>query len=243
MEDKKLQPVEEAKFSTIGKWFDNFWYHYKFQTIAAAVILFTVIVSSYQLLTREKYDYHMLYAGPQVIAVQDLYYMRDAMEQVADDYDGNGNVAVSIDDIVMLSPEELEEAASNGVSLNMDFLNQSMNEYYQQILGGDDIICMLSLYMYEIVHAENGFLPLSEIFDEIPQSAYDDYGIILSKTEFGNSFNGIDDLPEDTILCIRRLSTMAKFKGEKKTRAAHEASVELFKKLVTYTSESAEKLE
>lgn len=243
MKDEKIKPVEEPKFSSIIKWLDNFWYHYKIHTIIAAIAIVTVVVSAVQLLTRTKFDYHMLYAGPQVIAVQDLYYMRDAMEAFADDYDGSGEIAVSIDDIVMLSPEEIEEAKKNGAVLNMDFMNQSMNEYYQQIFGGDDIICMLSPYMYEIVHAEGGFLPLSELFEEIPDSAYDDCGIVLSKTDFGKEFNGINDLPDDTILCIRRLSSMAKFKGEKKTRAAHEASCELFKKIVSYESpeETAEK--
>lgn len=236
MKDEKITPVEEAKFSSIGSWLENFWYHYKFQTVATIVVLFTVIISGYQLLSREKYDYHMLYAGPQVVAIQDLHYMTIAMEEIADDYDGNGEVSVLIDDILMLSPEEIEAAKEAGAYLDGDFMSKSMNEYYQQILGGNDVICLLSPYMYRIVYNEGGFLPLSEIFDEIPDTAYDDCGIILSETDFGKEFNGINDLPEDTILCIRRLSSMAKFKGEKKTRAAHEASIELFKKIVTYQS-------
>ncbi len=239
MEDKKITPVEEAKFSSIGKWFENFWYHYKFQTVATAVVLFTVIISGYQLLSREKYDYHMLYAGPQVVAIQDLHYMTLAMEEIADDYDKNGEVSVLIDDILMLSPEEIEAAKEAGMYLDGQFMSQSMNEYYQQILGGNDVICMLSPYMYRIVYNEGGFMPLSEIFDEIPDTAYDDCGIILSETDFGKEFNGINDLPKDTVLCIRRLSSAAQFKGEKKTRAAHEASIELFKKLVTYTTPEA----
>lgn len=241
MEDKKIKLVKEPKFSSIGKWLENFWYHYKFHTIGAAVILFTVIVSGYQLLSREKYDYNIMYAGPQVIAVQDLYYIQDAFEQVADDYDKNGEVAVCVDDILILSPEEIQDAKDRGVMLNLDFLNQSTTEYYQQIMVGNDIICMLSPYAYDMVYGEDGFLPLNEIFDEIPEAAYGDCGILLSKTDFGKEFNGINDLPEDTILCIRRINTLAKFKGEKKTRDIHAANVELFKKIVSYKSDSIEK--
>ncbi len=237
--DEKL----EAKFD-FGKWFDNFWYHYKVQTIIALVAAFTVIISTIQIVTRERYDYFFMYAGPQIIAIQDLTYIQRALETVADDYDGDGDIAVSIDDIVMLSPEERAASQAAGAVFNPEVLRTTMTEYYQQIVGGDAVICLLSPYMYEMVHESDGFLPLSEIYTELPEevqaAAYDECGVILSKTEFGQSFNGIDDLPEDTILCIRRLSSMAMFKGEAKTRALHEASIELFKNILAYEKEPEE---
>ena len=234
MEDKKLAPEGEPKFSDIGKWFENFWYHYKVQTIIAAVAIFTVIVCAVQYATREVYDYNLLYAGPQIVMLQDINYMEAAVEELADDRDGNGEVSVCIEDIVMLSPEEQAAAAEAGAVFNGEFLNTSMKEYTQQIFGGDAVICLLSPYMYEIVHAEGGFMPLSEIFDAVPESAYDDCAVVLAETDFGKYYNGMNDLPEDTLLCIRRLSTLAKFKGEAKTRAAHASSVELFCRMVEF---------
>jgi len=234
--------MENKEKMDFGTWLENFWYHYKIQTLIALVAAVTVIVSTCQLVTREKYDYYMMYAGPQIVALQDLVYMQRAMEEVADDYDGNGEVNVSIDDIVMLSPEERAAAMENDAVFNPEAIQSTMTEYYQQIVGGDAIICLLSPYMYEMVHESDGFLPLAEIYGEIPAevaaAAYDDCGVKLHETNFGKSFNGIDDLPEDTILCIRRLSSMAKLKGEKKTQALHGASVELFKKLLAYEKES-----
>ncbi len=236
MEDKKMPPEHEPGFQNIGKWLENIWYHYKFQILAGAVLLFTVIISTAQLVTREEYDYCLLYAGPRNIAVQDLAYMEKAVEAVADDRSGDGTVSVTIDDIVMLSPEEQREAMEAGIAINGEFLNNTMDNFYQQIIGGDAVICLLSPYMYEFVHDADGFLPLKEVFDEVPESAFDECAVVLADTEFGQSFNGMDDLPKDTLLCVRRLSTMAKLKGEKKTRAAHEASVELFKRMVEYTT-------
>ena len=236
MKDKKMPLEQEPGLSVIGKWLDNLWYHYKFQIIAGAVLLFTVVISTAQLVSKEENDYLLLYAGPRNIAVQDLAYMERAVEAVADDYNKDGTVSVAIDDVVMLSPEEQKAAMDAGIAVNGEFLNNTMDNFYQQIIGGDAVICLLSPYMYSFVYDAGGFLPLSEIFTEIPEGAVDDCGILLCETDFGSSFNGMDDLPKDTVLCIRRLSTMAKFKGEAKTRAAHEANVELFRRIVEYKS-------
>lgn len=234
MEDKKLSGENGLKFSDLGKWLDNIWYHYKGRIIIIGVAVITVIVCMTQFVSRETYDYHMLYAGPQVVMLQDINYMEAAVEDLGEDRDGNGEVSVSIADIVMLSPEEQKLASEAGASLNGEVLYTSMKEYEQQIMGGDAVICLLSPYMYEIVHSANGFIPLSEIFEEIPESAYDDCAIVLSETQFGKHYNGMNDLPKDTLLCIRRLSSFAQFKGEAATRAEHEASVELFKRMVAF---------
>ncbi len=243
MEDKKLPGTGEPKFSDIkkeaensklGKWFDNFWYHYKIHTIIGAVAVITLFICITQMITRDEYDYQLMYAGPQVIALQDRTYMEDAVEAIADDYNGDGKIVVVYDDIVMLSPEEQKKAMENGAVFNGEFNMNSMTEYYQQIFGGDAVICLLSPYMYGVVREGDGFLPLSEVFETVPDSAYDDYGISLLKTEFGQYFNGINDLPDDTILCVRRLSTMATFKGQEKTKKAHEANLDLFRKMVEF---------
>ncbi len=240
MQNREKESFQEPKLG-IGAWFDNFWYHYKAPTIIASVFIFAIVISTVQIITREKYDYFMMYAGPRVVAIQDLVYMQRAVEALGDDLDGNGEVSVSFDDIVMLSPEERAAAAEHDAMVNPDAIRMMMTEYYQQIVGGDAIICFLSPYMYGMVREADGLVPLSEIFSEIPvavsEAAYDECGLVLSKTAFGQSFNGMDDLPEDTILCIRRLSTMAKLKGEKKTKEQHASSLELFKRLALYEKE------
>lgn len=233
MENEKLQS-SGMSFKDLGKKLDNFWYHYKIQTIIALVLVVTLVICTFQLITREKHDYCILYAGPAVLAVQDLTYMRDAFEDVGADYDGNGEVVVTFDDIVIMSPEEQAAANEEGAFYNPQFAQQSMTEYYQQIFGGDSVICLLSPYMYEIVHEADGFLPLAEVLDTAPDAAYDECAVVLAKTDFGQYFNGINDLPEDTLICVRRLSSMAKFKGEAKTRKAHEANLELFRAILAF---------
>lgn len=235
-EQEYLEPGSEFK----KKW-ENFWYHYKTHTIIAVVAAVTIIISSVQFFTKDKFDYYLLYAGPQIIAVQDLHYIERAFNDFADDYNGDGEVSVALNDIVMLSPEEMEAAKEKGAVFDGNYQQQMMTEYYQQIIAGDVVICLLSPYMYEIVNQESGFMPLSEIFGEdIPASAYDDCGIILSETDFGKEYNGVNNLPDDTILCIRRVSTLKNLKGAEKTEKHHAAYVELFRAIVNYESETAD---
>lgn len=215
---------------------ENIWYHYKFHICMAAVAIVTVVICVTQLVTKDESDYYAIYAGPEIFAYQDVKYIERALASVGEDRTGDKQVTVTLKDIVMLSPEELEEAKSQGAKFNNEFLQTSMTEFNQQIFTGDSVICLLSPYMYENVHEEGGFLPLSEIFDEIPDSAYDDCGIILSETDFGKDFQGISALPDNTILCMRKISTMSAFGSKKKSEKQQQDYLTLFRNIVNYTS-------
>lgn len=223
------------KKGKIAAWFDNFWYHYKAQTIIAGVAIITAIVCTIQILTNDKYDYYLMYAGPQILAVQDLTYIQRAVATVGDDQNGDGEVKVALKDVVMLSPEERAAAVEEkDAEFNNEFIQTEMTSYYQQIMAGDATIMLLSPYMYEQAKVSGLFMPISEIFAELPDSIYDETGITLSKTKFGTSFNGIDDLPNDTILCIRQITSFQNMKNSKKAAKEFEANLELFKRIVQY---------
>jgi len=224
----------EEKPSKIAAWFDNFWYHYKAPTIIIAALVMIVGICTVQMMTKESYDYCVIYGGPQVLAVQDIAYIERAFQEIADDYNNDGEVHVALNDVVLLSDEEILTAKERGAVFNAQFIQKTRTEFYQQIIAGDAVICLLSPTFYEEIHASGGFMKLSDLFDEIPDSAYDDCGIILSKTDFGKSFNGIDDLPEDTVMAIRCLSTLSGLKGAKKTEAWQRSYENLFRAIVNY---------
>jgi hypothetical protein len=81
-----------------------------------------------------------------------------------------------------------------------------------------------------------GLIPLSEIFETVPTSAIDEYGIRFSETDLYKTFSALSFCPEDTVLCIRRVSTMAIFKGKTKTERMHAYHVDLFTRMVTFTA-------
>ena len=232
-----MSELQEPEKNSAGKWLENLWYHYKFHICMAAVAIVTLIICVTQLVTKDKSDYYVIYAGPQLMAYQDVKYLERAVSKQGVDRTGDGKVTVTLKDIMMLSAEELEKAKASGAKFDSNFLQTTMNEFYQQMFTGDSVLCILSPYMYEKVNEEGGFLPLSEIFDEIPESAYDDCGIVLSKTAFGASLNS-ELLPEDSIICMRRISTMSAFSGKKKSEKEQKAYIELFRNIIEYTPET-----
>ena len=52
--------IKKGKFL---RWLENFWYHYKWHSLIAAFLIFTVTVCTVQMCRKESYDMHILYAG------------------------------------------------------------------------------------------------------------------------------------------------------------------------------------
>lgn len=239
--------LKETRFY---KWLDNFFYHYKWIVLIVCMFAIFVVVSAAQMLGREQTDIYIMYAGPQVISVQNMTYIERAFEELdEDDYTGDGKVNALLRDITVMSEEELAAASGSsdsnvpneGYILNEQLvraqMSESMKTFNQEILGGDSIICLLSPYMYSIVREADGFLPLDEVIGYVPENAYDECAVYLADTDFGK-LEGLASLPDDTLFCIRRVSSMSFMKGKNKTEKAHSYHLERFKAAIEYIKET-----
>ena len=98
------------KATKLYKWLDHFWYHYKWIFLMVLVFTVFIIVSIIQMVGREDVDMYIMYAGPEVITVQNGMYIQKAFENLTeDDLTGDGKVTVSLRDLAILSKEEMEE--------------------------------------------------------------------------------------------------------------------------------------
>ena len=88
--------------------------------------------------------------------------------------------------------------------------------------------------MYEKVKHAGGLMPLSEALSEAPDGALDEYGLRFADTKFARYFSAMDVFPADSVLCIRRVSTMSVFKGQKKTERIHARHLDLFRNIVNF---------
>ena len=79
-------------------------------------------------------------------------------------------------------------------------------------------------------------MTLDELFDHEIEGAIDEYGIRLSETDFGKYFPGVNTLPKDTILCMRRISTLSSFISKGTTEKEYENSLKLFRAIVEFTA-------
>ena len=106
-----------------------------------------------------------------------------------------------------------------------------------EVIAGESVIYLLDPALYESVKAAGGILPLSEVLDTVPSGAIDEYGIRFSDTALYDAVSALQYLPEDTVLCIRKVSTMSVFKGQKKSEEMHARHVELFRQIVAFGTE------
>lgn len=224
-----------------GNFLENFWYHHKWKTIAVVFVAVVLFVCVAQMNARETPDVYVLYAGPYGFAQNEVFQIRDAIRQVMDDYNGDGERGIAMTDFFYLNADQIqaaqEEAAADGATFYMDVVENSrtLERFELEIFSGESVVCMLDPGLYEQVKGAGGLMPLAEIFDTIPETALDEYGIRLADTEFARYFTSMQVLPEDSVLCIRRVSTMAAFKGQKKTEQMHTYHVSLFRSIVNFT--------
>lgn len=225
-----------------GSFWDNFWYHHKWKTVIISVSLVVLLICTLQLCTRESYDVYLMYAGPGYLTPNETRSAQDAVKQIMPDYNGDGQRGVMLTVFNYLNPEQIEEkmaqAEAEGVELSVDQLGNAsvLNQFDMEVMSGESVIYLLDPALYESIKYASGLIPLAEILETVPDEAIDEYGIRFADTDFAKAFSIFEELPEDTVLCIRQVSTMAVFKGQKKTERIHSYHVDLFRQILTFTA-------
>lgn len=210
----------------IRKWLENYWYHYKWTTIVAVFLLFVLGIGIFQMATKEEYDLDVLYTGPAMLTVEQKRDLSAAFASVmSKDFNEDGSKMVLINDITVLSDEQVAEkeaeAKAESDSLYYDYKNRedAISRVSTLISTGQTVICLMDEYMYEKYASQDAFLKLEDVLGTKPEYALDDCSVYLGDTPFGKYFSACMALPSDTILCIRKQSVISS--GSKKEAQAH----------------------
>ena len=189
--------------------FQNFWYHYKWHTIAVIFLLIVAIFIASSLLGKTEPDTLLYYGGPAYFSENAVGSVENAFEQVmAKDYNGDGKKVAQLIVTTVLSGDQyatkVMDAREEGEIAFMGDLSSAEKDYNEQILYGQGIICLLDKAHYE--ESKSRMEHLDVLFDEetLPDGLFSDgKGIYLKDTAFGKYFEVFDGLPEDTVLCIK----------------------------------------
>ncbi|MGN1048153.1 MAG: hypothetical protein ACI4QZ_06055 [Eubacteriales bacterium] len=227
------------------RFIDNYWYHHKWAIIGITFALIVILICTLQMCEGEKEDLSVVYAGPDSFMVGDrLTNIHAALKTVLpEDYNGDGTKHVEWISYYVMSDEEIKYHQSEAEKIGEEYyynsavISENLKNFQNIIVSGEYSLCFLSPYLYEMVKRENGFTPLSEIFDEVPDAAVDEYGVRLSETEFGKYFPGISELPEDTVICLRRVGGIGALLRKSKNEKENAQSAELFRAIVAFKAE------
>ena len=70
MDEKNNSPEVKIKVNTkFSEWLDNYWYHYKWHTIAVLFAIFVVVICTFQMCRRTVTDIQIMYAGNEDISM------------------------------------------------------------------------------------------------------------------------------------------------------------------------------
>ncbi len=232
-EDVKTDDIEVNRLA-------NFWYHNKVWIIIAAAFVFMITIAVTQYAKQSNPDVYLLYGGPEHITANEAKAFSSLVQDMMDDYNGDGKKLCQINEFVFMTPEQVDEITTNpdengnDVVVNLNTNLETYNRYSNEIFGGESIICILGEAQYDEVKTAGGFLPLAELFETLPDGAIDEYGVRLSETKLYAYYPAARIFPDDAIIAIRKLSTMSSITGKKKAEALHGYAKDLFVKLLSF---------
>ena len=231
----------ERPHGKLYRWFDNFWYHHKWKTIAAlfAVIVLTVCIA--QMCSRESAgDVSVVMAGPygftdgtnnynDIVACLSTY--------LAADYDENGEKRTQINSFTVYSADQIKALAEQDVLINTSSNGQTYQSFYQSLSVGEAAVLFLDPWLFEEMCEKNGYLvDIKGELGFVPEGGIVKtaeggegiFGVRLGDTALYRENSVMRTLPEDTVICL--LAPL--FMGKNSDPAEYAKSVEYFNALV-----------
>lgn len=225
---------KEASLPPAKKDFSNFWYHNKTKVLVFGFLAIVIAIGLWQMLTREKPDIYIMYAGPTYVDNIEAEAMTDAFKSVAKDYNGDGSTVVNFMQADIFSEEQKEEyKAKSGSAVDNKFNSDEKMRFENEMSAGESVVCLLDPWLYDEIKDSGVLLSIKEVMGYEPDCLNDEYSIKLSETAFSEYYSSFDVFPDDTLLVIRRATVMTAFKGDK-AEQAHKDHVDFFKKLVNF---------
>lgn len=230
--NREIQNSSEAvkKKESLSSRFENFWYHYKWHSIIALFLVFTITICTVQMCQKESYDIHVLYSGGYEINrraadgnASEYKTALSSIARVTDDYDEDGKVNATLKDLFMLSSAEIAEIESGNENYEVNYalINENKQILRDTIMYSSYYVCFLSPSVYEEYKTVDGveiFSPLSQFVSNGTEvEYYDSNAVYLSSTGF-YSLPGISSLPENTLVCLKKPSVFASHFNEKQTK-------------------------
>ncbi len=242
-------PAAQTKGKKFRAWLDNFFYYYKWHTIIAALLVFTVTICSVQMCEKESYDVYIVYAGGYNVSKlktdsneAEFVTLSRSLARAASDYNEDGAVKVSIDTLFMLTADEIakvnaelkeqgsdSEVQTSLVSENFKTMNDRMlySEYY---------VCLMSeeIFKHYDAKAENMFTNLEKYVNAGTDVRYledNKCAIYLNSTGMKN-LPVLNDLPSDTVITLRALSEISNTLNKEDNRENYRRSEEYIRAFV-----------
>lgn len=225
---------ESNKKMTFIQKLDNYWYHYKWHTLLGIFALAIISVCATQCIGKTESDAKIMYVGTiknMLDPEKDKRELTLEDDVMSEDYNGDGEKKISVFQLIIpLSEVAGEYSYDDAVAQTNNTERQRM---YTEVTMGDSVVYLLHPFLYEEVKDMGVLRPLSEIFDEIPEDAVDEYGVAIAEL-YAYKRTNLRYFPEDCILCIRRERPKGSNSVNSDDHEFYENNVRYFKDIINY---------
>ena len=221
-------------------WLDNFWYHYKWHSIVALFLVFTITICSVQMCTKDNPDVYVMYAGNTVISktngeggISPFQTATSSLKKHAEDYNGDGEVYLAFNSLYILNEDEIKAIEEKGdYDLDRTYIQSNYSELTQMLSYGDYFIFILSTDLYLDFKNSSDlplFSPLGQYASSDSLSYAGDDAVYLNSTKLAAA-PIFSDLPADTVVCFRIRSEVSLFRGDE---AQYQSSEKLLRQILS----------
>ena len=221
-------------------WLDNYWYHYKWQTLIVGFFLIVAIICTVQMCSSDEDDLVVLYAGRNQLSASEAENVCSVLEAVCPkDFDGNGKISIALSPYNVLSEEQMRElaaqtdAAGNSTYVDRGYYSEQYDTYYSYLMTGESSVLLVDPWLYESLAAGDRLASLSDALGYTPESAYGEYGIRLGDMAIYEQYSVMQLLPEDTVVCLLKPYVAGKSSKEK----YYAREEDMFEAIITFGKE------
>ncbi len=205
--------------------------YYKWYVLIALFFVVVITIMIVQACGREKYDISVMYAGNAILTDNESAEMEKAFEALA----GEEEKAV-LYELTIMNETELEEAWNKGYSaafLNNKTIRENRETFVTHVMSDEYFILLLSPECYETLMSNNALESLDSLGITTNGERYGEYALKLHSLEYAKENSAFSALPQDTLLCFKKMSELNENKKDKQTKRTHDT--ELFKRFVSYS--------
>ncbi len=203
------------------KWLDNFWYHHKWTVIISAFFLTVFLVCFVQCMQTVETDIPVVFAGGYVRqegtdeytwSSSERSLIEDILQNLFEKNGGYEGKKVGFLTYSVYTEEELRAKATDEdgnfsqyafTSAKQNNLNE-LDTFSNYRMTGECSVWFVSPYVYDEKKISETSVPLTELFETLPESAYDAYAIRLGDTAFYRYYDVFQRMPADTLIVLSR---------------------------------------
>lgn len=218
----EIDKSEMSKFERIMDFLDNYKWHF---FIIALVILFVVYAINL-FSKKDNNDIQILYTGYEFIEDSKVDSLKTSCGYISKDY--NGDDVLNVDFLSFIVDKKVDYEGKYTYDSTM------VTRFNTELNTSSSIIFIVENSYYELLKNSGLLQPISEVLEEVPEGAIDEYGVLLSTLDL-YLLDGFKELSPDSVICIRRPRKENEIKYISEEQYGY--NLDFFKKAIEYKTD------